>query len=95
MIVLFSADCIAQGLNPRKAEINAFVHADANGDGVLTKPEFVVFVKEMAKTGQSTARTIRFFRAYNYALSVADKDKDGIVTPKEMRSADNSHRAGQ
>ena len=85
----------AQDLNPTGAEIDAWVQADANADGTLSKSEFIVFVKAMAETGQATARRIRFFRAYGYAFSVADKNRDGILTPEEMRAADDNYRAEQ
>ena len=85
----------AQNLNPTSAEVDAWVRADSNTDGKLDRSEFIVFVKAMAETGQATARRIRFFRAYGYAFSVADKNRDGILTPEEMRSADDDYRAEQ
>lgn len=87
-----SLPLFAQKLKPTNIEIVAFVKADKNKDRVLSKKEFKTFVKAMAAFGQSTAKTIRFFGAYSYAFSVVDKNKDGIITPWEMRSADNNYR---
>ena len=86
---------LAQTLDPTQPEIDAWVVADAEGDGHLRKPEFIVFVRAMAGSGQKTAQRIRFFLAYGYAFSVADKNRDGILTPQEMRAADGGYRAQQ
>ena len=85
----------AKDLKPKKTEITAFLKADANKDRVLSRKEFKTFVQVMAKFGQSTARQIRFFRAYGFAFKIVDKNKDGIVTPHEMRAADDDFRAGK
>lgn len=82
----------AKKLKPTSVEIVAFVKADRNKDRVLSKKEFRVFIRAMAVAGQSTAKTIRFWGAYNYAFSVIDKNKNGIITPWEMRAADNNYR---
>ena len=82
----------AEGLNPTKTEINAWVGADVNEDGVLTENEFPRFIDAMAAAGQSTAATVRFFGAYGIAFSVADDNGDGRVTPEELRSADDTYR---
>ena len=47
----------------------------------------------LAAAGQPTARQIRFFGAYRYAFGIADADGNGLVTPLELRSADNDFRA--
>jgi len=82
----------AKQLKPTNVEIVAFVKADKNKDRVLSKKEFKIFIRAMAAFGQSTAKTIRFFGAYGYAFSVVDKNQNGIITPWELRSADNNYR---
>jgi len=84
----------AQAFEATQAEVAAFAAADANRDVLLDRAAFKVFVRHMAEAGQPTARQIRFFAAYGFAFSIADRNGDGRVTPEEMRSADNSHRAG-
>lgn len=83
----------AENLNPTKSEVDAFVKADRNEDRVLSRAEFKVFVRGMAAAGQPTAKKIRFFGAYGYAFSIVDKNKDAIVTPQELRAADDDFRA--
>lgn len=75
-------------------EVDAFVVADANRDGLLSFPEFKVFVRQMAARGQSTAITIRTFGAYGIAFRRVDADRNGLATPGELRRADNGFRAG-
>lgn len=75
-------------------EVDAFVRADSNGDGVLNYPEFRAFVRQMAASGQSTAITIRSFGAYRLAFRRVDADRNGVATPTELRQADNGFRAG-
>ncbi|WP_153770682.1 hypothetical protein [Labrenzia sp. CE80] len=82
-------------LKPKKSEIAAFLKADVNKDRVLTRKEFRTFVRAMADSGQSTARKIRFFGAYGFAFNIIDKNRDGIVTPLEMRNADDDFRTGK
>ncbi|WP_424990908.1 hypothetical protein [Fluviibacterium sp. S390] len=84
-----------EDLRPTQGEIDAFVLADADRDQSLTQPEFKTFVQAMAQQGQPTARQIRFFGVYGLAFSIADGDKDGRITPDELRQADDRHRAGQ
>lgn len=91
---IFATEALAKDLKPTGAEIAAFLKADVNKDNVLSKREFKTFVKAMAAVGQSTAKQIRFWGAYGYAFSIVDKNKDGIVTPHEMRSADDDFRNG-
>ncbi|MGX9356538.1 EF-hand domain-containing protein [Roseobacteraceae bacterium S113] len=92
--VLLSATCAyAQTFTATDTEVDAFVVADANRDGRLDRSEFKVFVRGMARAGQSTARTIRTFGAYGFAFGIVDKDKDGFASPEEMRAADNDFRA--
>ena len=75
-------------------EVDAFVLADANRDGMLSFEEFRVFVRQMAATGQSTAVLIRNFGAYRMAFRRVDTDRNGLATPGELRGADDSFRAG-
>lgn len=82
----------AKKLKPMQTEINAFVKADQNKDQRLSRAEFKVFVDEMAKSGQSTAKRIRFWKAYGYAFSRVDKNKNGLAEPMEMRNADSGYR---
>lgn len=82
------------GLNPTAGEIDAFVAADANKDAVLQFAEFKTFIRLMAKAGQPTARQVRTFGVYRYAFGIADKDGNGVVSPDELRAADDAHRAG-
>ncbi len=94
MIMLCAPLCAtAQPVAATGAEVDAFVKADRNKDAMLTPAEFRVFVTEMAKAGQSTARQIRLFRAYGYAFKVVDKNRDGLASPQELRSSDTDHRA--
>ena len=76
-------------------EVAAFTAADRDGDVRLAAAEFPVFIDAMAGHGQSTARVIRFFEAYDYAFSIADADGDGFLVPDELRAADEGYRAGQ
>lgn len=85
----------AKNLNPKRSEINAFIKADVDKDRHLTKNEFRIFIKQMALAGQSTAKKIRFFGAYGFAFSTVDKNKDGILSPLELRSADDTYRKSE
>ncbi len=75
-------------------EVDAFVQADQNRDGLLTRGEFKVFVRAMAAAGQPTARNIRLFGAYGYAFGIVDQNGDGFASPEEMRAADDDYQAG-
>jgi hypothetical protein len=90
---LLAAPCAAQQFAASDDEVQAYIGADRNGDGVLSFPEFRVFVQSMARGGQPTARQIRFFGAYRYAFGIADADGNGVVTPIELRTGDDTHRA--
>lgn len=80
-------------LNPTQGEIDAFLKADRDGDQHLTRAEFEVFIEAMAAQGQPTAKQIRFFGAYGFAFKVVDADKNGRLSPAELRDADDTHRA--
>lgn len=92
---IFATEALAKDLKPTGPEIAAFLKADVNKDKVLSKEEFKTFVRAMAAFGQSTAKTIRFWGAYGIAFSIVDKNEDGIVTPYEMRAADDDFRKGK
>lgn len=95
MVHVSATQAVAQQVKATKSEINAFIKADKNEDRQINKSEFRVLVNLMAASGQPTAKRIKFFRAYSYAFSVADKDKNGILSPKELRSADNDYKSGK
>jgi hypothetical protein len=81
------------GVGPvTEGEVDAFVVADANRDGMLSFPEFREFVRQMARTGQPTARLIRNFAAYRIAFRRVDANEDGFASPAELRSADDDFR---
>lgn len=98
-LALFSAPPVgAQTVVPgagavSRGEVDAFVRADANRDGVLSFAEFRVFVRLMAASGQSTAVTIRTFGAYRLAFRRVDANRDGLASPGELRRADDGFRA--
>ena len=75
-------------------EVDAFVVADADRNGMLSFEEFRVFVRQMAETGQSTAVLIRNFGAYRMAFRRVDADRNGLATPAELRGADDDFREG-
>lgn len=91
-LMLAAAPALAQGYSA--AEVDAFARADTNRNGVLTLPEFRVFVRHMAAAGQPTARQIRTFAAYRMAFGIVDTNNDGVASPEELRRADTDHRAG-
>ncbi|WP_432675357.1 hypothetical protein [Nioella aestuarii] len=79
-----------EGVGPvTEGEVDAFVVADTNRDGLLSFPEFREFVRQMARTGQPTARLIRNFAAYRIAFRRVDVNEDGFASPSELRSADD------
>lgn len=89
------ASAQSPGLNPTQNEIDAFVTADTSKDAVLQFTEFKTFIGLMARAGQPTARQVQTFRAYRYAFRISDKNRDGVVSPDELRAADDAHRAGE
>lgn len=92
-LILAALDAPAQAPDASPAEIAAFVGADANADLHLDPDEFRTFIAAMAETGQSTAQTVHFFGAYELAFGIVDANKDGRLSPVELRSADNDHRS--
>lgn len=84
---------LAGAFEATEQEVTAFMAADRNRDLVLDRAEFRTFILLMAETGQSTSKTIRTFGAYGYAFKIADRDRDGVITPQELRTADDEYRA--
>ena len=80
--------------NPSDTEISAFLTADDDQNQTLNLDEFKVFVRLMARQGQPTARTIRFWGAYRYAFNLADINKDGALDPAELASGNHRHISG-
>ncbi len=88
-----TAQTEVDGVGPvTEGEVDAFVIADENRDGMLSFPEFREFVRQMARTGQPTARLIRTFAAYRIAFRRVDLNEDGFASPAELRSADDDFR---
>ena len=87
------AATVSNAFEATEAETRSFLAADVNKDLVLNRKEFRTFVQLMADAGQSTSKTIRAFGAYGYAFGIADRDKDGVVSPHELRAADDEYRA--
>jgi len=96
--VCFAFAAIPSGLSaqssPSDAEITAFLAADSDQNQVLNADEFTAFVRLMARQGQSTARTIRFWGAYRYAFAIADTNNDGALTPAELANGNRRHMSG-
>ncbi|WP_164744577.1 hypothetical protein [Nioella ostreopsis] len=88
-----NAQTEVDGVGPvTEGEVDAFVVADVDRDGMLSFPEFREFVRQMARTGQPTARLIRNFAAYRIAFRRVDQDEDGFASPAELRNADDDFR---
>ena len=85
----------ANAFEATETEVAAFLLADVNKDLVLDRKEFKTFVLEMAKSGHDSSRTVRTFGAYGYAFKITDQNKDGVVTPQELRTADEDFQASK
>ena len=72
-------------------EVKSFLSADLNADRHLDRSEFRTFVHGMAASGNRKAKQIRMFRAYGFAFSVIDNDKNGLLSPSELRTADTAN----
>ncbi|MCL6282244.1 hypothetical protein M3P21_01770 [Ruegeria sp. 2012CJ41-6] len=94
-LVPVGATAQSPGLDPTPAEIDAFLAADANKDALLQLSEFKTFVRLMADAGQPTARQVRMFAAYRFAFRITDKNRDRVVSPDELRAADDAHQRGE
>ena len=84
---------------PSQQEVDAYIAADKNKDGHLSRPEFRQFVKLMAKAGNPKAKQIRFWRAYRYAFGIADRNRDGLIAPanssRPMRRTESANAGMQ
>ena len=90
---LFAAS-LSGGANAA-SEAALYRKADANGNGKLSRQEFRGFIQALARNGNRLARTVRFLGVYNMAFRMSDKNKDGELTPPELRraAAENADRA--
>ncbi|MCO6185288.1 hypothetical protein [Rhizobium sp. L1K21] len=86
------AEEIKSPVKATKSEIAAFVAADLDKSITLTAEEFKAFVDKMAEDGETKALTIRLMGLYNYAFKKIDKNIDGVVTPQELRSANDDYK---
>lgn len=64
-----------------------FQQADANSDGKLTQAEFRNFINANAEDGLGRAGVVRRYGAYGTAFERVDKNKDGVVTARELAAA--------
>ena len=93
LAVFVVASSATSGFEATQVEIDAFLGADTNEDLVLDRNEFKTFVLAMAKSGHKSSKTVRAFGAYTYAFDVTDANRDGVVTPQELRTADDDFQA--
>jgi Ca2+-binding EF-hand superfamily protein len=63
-----------------------FAKVDANGDGGLDLTEFTAFIDAAAAAGKPNAKKIQANQFYARAFARIDKNKDGLVTQKEIAS---------
>ncbi|MBF9042803.1 hypothetical protein HKCCE4037_05665 [Rhodobacterales bacterium HKCCE4037] len=68
--------------------VQAFLAADANGDELLNRDEFRVFIQQLAAAGAPMSQRIRNFGAYRIAFNQTDADGNGLLTPDELRAAE-------
>ena len=86
-IVLLTA---ASSLPARADEVQDFISADRNGNGLLEGGEFQTFVKARASAGDSSAKWVVRFGAWGRALKTVDSNKDGKVSGDELKAYDAS-----
>lgn len=76
----------AQDDNQKLAAEN-FAQADANEDGKLSKSEFRTFIDLNAEDNLGRAATVKSYGIYDRAFGRVDGNKDGYVTPEEIKAA--------
>jgi Ca2+-binding EF-hand superfamily protein len=70
----------------QKAAAENFQQADADKDGKLSKTEFRKFIDLNAADKLGRAATIKSYGMYDTAFGRVDANKDGFVTPDEIKS---------
>lgn len=90
-LLLLTLTSPALAFETTKAEVDAFTQADTDQSGTISRAEFRSFVHALAKAGQPNARRIVTFGAFGLAFRLTDANKDGQLTPQELRDADRAH----
>jgi hypothetical protein len=86
-----SGVALADNSDPKQSVVKEnFEASDANGDGALSKDEFIVFIDANADAGIGRAPRIRQFKAYGRVFKQLDVDKNGLVTWDEFVAAKKS-----
>lgn len=76
----------------KEQEQQAFLTADSNGDRVLSKQEFRVFINILADNGLKLAKRVRFLGVYGIGFRRTDTNKDGLLQPSELLNANDQFR---
>ena len=78
-------------------EIQAFLVSDVNEDRVIQRDEFRTLIDTLADQGRRSAQRVRSMRLYGFAFNFTDTNKDGVLTPDELRSAnaDDKRKRGE
>ena len=71
----------------QKAVAENFTEADANADGKLDKTEFKKMIDLNAADNIGNASKVKSYNMYDRAFGRLDANKDGYVTPDEMKAA--------
>ena len=71
-----------------------FKSADEDGDDVITRGQFRVFVDANAKIDFAMSKQIKRMRAYQRAFSRVDLDRDGTLSWEEYLSVLRSRGSG-
>lgn len=82
LAIAIFAPAVAQDQR-EKARAN-FQQADVNKDGQLDLPEFTTFINLNADYGLGRAATVRRLGMYAKAFSMADANRDGLVSREEI-----------